>query len=108
MDPSIIVEIPFIEKTQRRYVLDMDLMASLMKRPFDTHPEAASYIKDGLRAAHVRNVLLALGTIGSKVSKGKRDASMLGGEGAAFHNLIYHLVGGADAELRPPPREVGP
>ena len=36
-----------------------------------------------------------------------RHADMLGGEGPALHAILFHLAGGADGELRPPPAKGG-
>ena len=37
------------------------------------------------------------------ISKLPRHANMLGGEGPALHNMLFHLAGGGDTELKPPP-----
>ena len=80
-------------------VSDFLMLQSLMKEPFIPHPHAA--IPGGVRAADVNAILLVL----KKVSIGERSESMMSGEGPAFHNILFHLAGGEDAELRPPPRK---
>lgn len=82
-----------------RQATDLSLLQALMKQPFEHHPDAA--IPGGIKAADVHAVLASL----KKVSKYERHDGMTGGEGPAFHNIVYHLAGGADAELRPPPRK---
>ena len=80
-------------------VSDFLMLQSLMKEPFIPHPHAA--IPGGVRAADVNAILLVL----KKVSIGERSESMMSGEGPAFHNILFHLASGEDAELRPPPRK---
>lgn len=78
---------------------NMQLLLALMKDPFKAHPSAA--VPGGLRAADVHAVLASL----KQISKSERSELLNGGEGPAFHNIIFHLAGGSDAELRPPPRK---
>ena len=75
------------------------LLQALMKEPFVPHPHAA--IPGGVRAADVHAILGSL----TDICTSERSELLAGGAGAAFHNIIFHLAGGADAELRPPPHK---
>ena len=73
------------------------MLQGLLLAPHDRHEYAA--VPGGVRATHVHTVLASL----KSISAGERSKELIGGEGAAFHAIMYHLAGGADAELKPPP-----
>ena len=79
------------------YDLDLQQLKSIMQQPFAPHPEAK--VRGGLRAAHINTVLRMLPQLG------EREDSLIGGKAPAFHSVVFHLAGGANAGLRPPPRK---
>ena len=80
-----------------QYEFDPAILFKLLKEPFSQHPEVT--VLGGLRAVHIQSLLQSL----SKLSK--RHEELQGGSGAAFYTLVYHLAGGNDTELAPPPRK---
>eukprot|EP00966_Prymnesium_polylepis_P098625 2283888-Prymnesium_polylepis.1 len=79
------------------------MLGNMLADPSGDHAAAAAeYLEGDLLDAHVASITRALRFL-------REDAaftnSFTGDSGVALHTILYHLLGGADRDLPPPPAD---